>query len=452
MTLDDFLRTLELLIEDRESRDDAPGEGNFGCEDCRNCNHCRFCIGCDSCQDCTYCEESIDCTSCTQSKRCVSCEKVSYCEDCRDCQLSRYLTLCVGCTDCVHCLGCVGLEGAEFYVLNEKRSRKEYFAVLRQVQELMQARMVAGWRPPGIGLASELIDAIAASHDAEIVGAPWLAELCPPAAPPPPSPAPVLLAEHRALHEPVREPDYRSEPSYERPPTYAGRERPGQPESVEARRRELEDDREFARALREPERAWAPERGRQDAYRDPEYPDPEYPDPPRRGREPRWPEPEPEPEPAEDAGYRERERERLDHDDRLRRRARELDVPQAHDQQPTQPFVGRRDTRAAEADSRAHTQARAAPHEDAPAIREREPSSPWADEAEAAAGRLAKRGSLRRAGRPARKPEDEPAPDPTTGTSSGSHRTGSTPARSEGTHTGTGLRLGRKPTRKPGGR
>ncbi|KIG13695.1 epidermal growth factor receptor [Enhygromyxa salina] len=176
MTLDDFLSALENLIEDRESSDDEPGVGNFSCEDCRACNHCRFCIGCDTCEDCTYCEECLDCTSGTQCKRCVGCEKVSYCDDSRDCKESRYLTLCVSCTDCVHCLACVGLTGAEFYVLNEKRTRKEYFALLRQVQELMQTRMEAGWRPPGIGLASEIIDAVTASRDPLLSAAPWLGE------------------------------------------------------------------------------------------------------------------------------------------------------------------------------------------------------------------------------------------------------------------------------------
>jgi hypothetical protein len=174
MTLDDFLRALESLIDDRETSDDSPGEGNFGCEECRACNHCRFCIGCDSCEDCTYCEECIDCTSATQTKRCVSCQKVSYCDDSRECKGSRYLTLCVSCNDCVHCLACVGLEGAEFYVLNEKRTRKEYFAVLRQVQELMAGRMNVGWRPPNIGLASDIVDALVAGRDTELTAAPWL--------------------------------------------------------------------------------------------------------------------------------------------------------------------------------------------------------------------------------------------------------------------------------------
>ncbi|HLT39277.1 MAG TPA: hypothetical protein VK034_23495, partial [Enhygromyxa sp.] len=87
-----------------------------------------------------------------------------------------------------------------------------------------------------------------------------------------------------------------------------------------------------------------------------------------------------------------------------------------------------------------------------PDDRDHEPSSPWLDE-EAQARRRAKRGSLRRAGRPKRKPDAEP---PRESTGSASYRTGNAPGRtgseggrtgSEGTHTGTGLRLGRKPKR-----
>jgi hypothetical protein len=79
------------------------------------------------------------------------------------------------------------------------------------------------------------------------------------------------------------------------------------------------------------------------------------------------------------------------------------------------------------------------PPDDPPLGREREASSPWLDEDQAQARRLAKRGSLRRAGRPAR-PDGEPGRDAT--------GTGSAPERSDGTHTGTGLRLGRKPKRR----
>lgn len=254
MTLDEFLRTFDGLL-DAQVQDDDPGEGNFGCQGCRACYSCRFCVGCDSCEDCTYCEESVDCTSCTQSKRCVACEKVSYCEDCRDCKTSRYLTLCVDCKECTHCLGCVGLEGAEFYVLNQKRSRKEYFALLRQVQELMRVRVDVGWRPPTIGLTAEVRDPVQAGRDVELTTAPWLDELFGEAArlreederPPPEwnEPRPrerdldafaaelevddELTMPPRLREEPVREPMVREAPVREAPvrePPVRPRERP----------------------------------------------------------------------------------------------------------------------------------------------------------------------------------------------------------------------------------
>ncbi len=510
MTLDDFLRTLETLIDDRESNDD-PGEGNFGCEDCRRCNHCRFCVGCDSCEDCTYCEESIDCMSCTQSKRCVGCEKVSYCEDCRDCKISRYLTLCVDCTNCVHCLGCVGLAGAEFYVLNEKRTRKEYFALLRQIQELMQPRMEVGWRPPGIGLASEIDDPLVAGRDVELTAAPWLEDA------PEPEPEP-----HRHVREPWRD-ELAGRDERVREFEF-GRERPGRNlTSLDGRRREPEPERE-----REP--AWIHERAgaRRDVYADDDLepeslrgidearrsgrvevdelgdrrprtdraPAPRYPDEldyedPRRGRAR---------EPAPERESWQREREPWTRGDReLPRDHRELgddreepdyddDAPRTHEQQPTQPFHGARgrarehdepdprragewdDRPAARVtgwdDSRERTVAReervgdrGGDHgrvrdddplldDDAPGEHDREPSSPWIDEeAQAQAQRRANLGSLRRAGRPKRKPDAEP---PREVTGSGSYRTGNAPTRtgSEGTHTGTGLRLGRKPKRR----
>lgn len=480
MTLDDFLSALENLIEDRETNDDEPGVGNFSCEDCRACNHCRFCIGCDTCEDCTYCEECMDSTSCTQCKRCVSSEKVSYCDDSRDCKGSRYLTLCVACTDCVHCLACVGLTGSEFYVLNEKRTRKEYFALLRQVQELMLTRMEAGWRPPGIGLASEIIDAVVANRDPTLSAAPWLVDLREddqhdqrdfstglPGD---------FLADHLADRAPERD-DYRDSFDSARP-------RPGRgyPYDEDRAKPAPEVDR------RPPVQAQA----RRDDYpRDDYAPEPRHAD----DVDPRsdaaisdWAREPPEfgssyVDPGEDdrvqargereRGERERGRARHRHDygeDLGRDLSEDInppDVPRRQEQQPTQPFTrraerappdpvwdspsprGSRDPGAYEPDHDAPAQ-----HE-RPAPRERPVSSPWDDQDAPKHGGNAgrptptpTRGSLRQAGRPKRPPESA-TPREVTGT--GSYRTGSAPERSgsEGTHTGaTGLRLGRKPKRR----
>jgi hypothetical protein len=512
VTLDDFLRAFELLIDDRETREDDPGEGNFNCEDCRACNNCRFCIGCDSCEDCTYCEESIDCTSCTQSKRCVGCEKVSYCGDSRDCKGSRYLTLCVSCTDCVHCLACVGLDGAEFYVLNQKRTRKEYFALLRQVQEIMEDKMHAGWRPPGIGLASEVFDAQVGQRNPELSAAPWLAEIIEGPADPSPEPEP------RYDDEPEPEPRYEPEPEPE--PRIRDRSRedrgyrdyqdraPEPRDPAPAYLGDIDDDLQID--PREPDgrrREPAPRRGRDFDGSASERSPRRYDDRARaRGSDrhgdeaawddaPRGPRERP-PSAGPTSSWRgsaDRPRDDLD---------REFDAPAPRQEQPTQPFQGRgaparrrgdrdpyydephgdgygrgRGRERGREPERPRDRPREAPREpergregrgedspwldrprrdpeaDAPGEREREPSSPWLDDPAASARRRAKRGSLRRAGRPKRKPEGEDAREGTgTGTGSSSYRTGSAPKAGrrdpEGTHTGTGLRLGRKPKRK----
>lgn len=618
MTLDDFLRALESLIDDRETRDDPPGEGNFGCEECRACNHCRFCIGCDSCEDCTYCEECIDCTSATQSKRCVSCQKISYCDDSRDCKGSRYLTLCVSCNDCVHCLACVGLEGAEFYVLNEKRTRKEYFALLRQVQEQMAGRMNAGWRPPNIGLASDIVDALVAGRDGELTAAPWLddgRDAEPAVEPPDPrsgrglddwsvrdeygrpptsrddrggrefgrgelgrgelgrdeygrerprgssdesgsAPRPSDRPDSRRAREPRRTDEPASQygaPSMSSPPLPEPREPLGrdwirEPPEYGSSYAEREDERTRVRAReaqgrtrprtdfgvdlgrelgsdewdrdlgrdvvrgrepprprgdsdwardadrgsdagrgREPERGSDASRGREpergsdagrgrssergsDAGRGRE---PERGSDAGRGREPERAEPSRR-EPQRDFGWdssvqRDRGYEDRDHD--REHEGDQHDVPHQQEQQPTQPFTRQREREpyvdprpaprqiepggrgrddygpAGGRDGYGPVSGRDSDFDDLerrpdepPAAREREPSSPWLDEDQSQARRLAKRGSLRRAGRPARPTDGEPGRDAT--------GSGSAPAHREGTHTGTGLRLGRKPKRR----
>jgi hypothetical protein len=475
MTLDDFLSALENLIEDRETGDDEPGEGNFSCEDCRACNHCRFCIGCDTCEDCTYCDECMDCTSCTQSKRCVSCEKVSYCDDSRDCKGSRYLTLCVACSDCVHCLACVGLSGAEFYVLNERRTRKEYFALLRQVQELMQIRMAAGWRPPGIGLASEVIDAVVANRDPVLSAAPWLVEL------------------QDEDETPDDLPEYREPESGD--PYDSARPRPGRG-LVEHEHDEHERDH----------RPYDP--------RDASRPSPEssarHPDDADRRSDPAisdWAREPPEwgssyyADPGDDDRVRARGPHEPTRNELGRARPRqdygeglgldlsadldEPDAPRRQDQQRTQPFMRRaghapsdelpiwaappsrhlpdyptdhddhhdhhdhHDHAADEdpvlarrearwEDTRERTVARPpsqpgsrdavaeprGPAQDVPAPRAQVPSSPWEDQVDDRNGAAAKRGSLRQAGRPKR--PVQPAP-PREATGTGSFRTGSAP-------------------------
>ncbi|MBC8067539.1 MAG: hypothetical protein IAG13_04325 [Deltaproteobacteria bacterium] len=123
-------------------------EGNFRCVRCIGCNDCRFCVDSRDCSECTYCESCVACTGCTQSRGCRDCERTSHSASSRACDGCSYVTLCVGCEDCVHCFGCVGLSGAEFCILNEKHSRKDYQARIGELRTLLEGRIAEGWLPP----------------------------------------------------------------------------------------------------------------------------------------------------------------------------------------------------------------------------------------------------------------------------------------------------------------
>ena len=126
--------------------------GNFDCVGCEGCRRCRFCAACSDCEDCTYCEECVECVSCTHAVRSVECGDSSHLRDCRGCEDSRYLLLCVECVSCTYCLGCVGLEGEEFHVLNESVTRSQYFKLVKALSIEMEVRTHLGWRPGVIGL------------------------------------------------------------------------------------------------------------------------------------------------------------------------------------------------------------------------------------------------------------------------------------------------------------
>lgn len=157
--LDELMTRLVALAEAQapldEASDDEGEGGNFDCVGCEGCRRCRFCAACRDCEDCTYCEECVECVSCTHAVRSVECDASSHLRDCRGCEDSRYLLLCVECVSCTYCLGCVGLEGQEFHVLNEPVSRSEYFKLVKALGIELEVRTHLGWRPAVIGLEAE---------------------------------------------------------------------------------------------------------------------------------------------------------------------------------------------------------------------------------------------------------------------------------------------------------
>ncbi|TPV92511.1 MAG: hypothetical protein B7733_25450 [Myxococcales bacterium FL481] len=174
MTLDDLLDGLAELVRRQSPPASAgPSRENFQCEECEECHACRFCRRCTSCEECTYCVECWDSLACIQCQRAVGCEQCSYVEDSRDCERSRYLKLCIACSDCVHCFACVGLQGAEFHVLNQPMARREYFALVKRLGRELEQQLESGWRPdPVWGAEAEEAESVAAtrvdqaSHDA----------------------------------------------------------------------------------------------------------------------------------------------------------------------------------------------------------------------------------------------------------------------------------------------
>ena len=153
MTFEELAQRFLALLDDQARALEADDSGeNFRCNGCQTCQSCRFCVGCLRCEDCTHCEDCEDCIGCTQSKRNRACADCSHIEDCRDCDRSRYLVWCVDCEECTHCLACVGLSGAEFCVLNERFSRREYFEMLAELRALLADARERGIPAPGIGL------------------------------------------------------------------------------------------------------------------------------------------------------------------------------------------------------------------------------------------------------------------------------------------------------------
>ncbi len=133
-----------------EATDDDEGSAatNFRCVDCVRCTNCRFCTQCEDCENCNYCDACHGCSGCTQCRACEACAECSHSTHSAHCERCSYVTLCYDCEGCVHCFACVGLEGEEFCVLNEKLSRREYFAKVARLKAELDVLATEGWCPP----------------------------------------------------------------------------------------------------------------------------------------------------------------------------------------------------------------------------------------------------------------------------------------------------------------
>jgi hypothetical protein len=107
--------------------------GSFRSERCTGSMHCMFCKSCRNCYRCTHCEQCEATTRSGHCLRCTGCHDCSHCEDSVACTDSAYLLRCSSCVGCTYCLGCVGLSGKEFHILNRPYTRSEYFALAKQI-------------------------------------------------------------------------------------------------------------------------------------------------------------------------------------------------------------------------------------------------------------------------------------------------------------------------------
>ncbi len=94
------------------------------CEDCYYgswVNDCKNCIDGKNISGCELCYDCVGCTDCYDLK---------YSQDCRNCKNSYFLRDCLG---CMYCFACSNLQDKEYYIFNERKTKKEYEDFMRKI-------------------------------------------------------------------------------------------------------------------------------------------------------------------------------------------------------------------------------------------------------------------------------------------------------------------------------
>jgi len=142
-----FLSEFARLVADHGRA--APNLACITTTDSAACVDCVFCTGCERCYSARYstdCQDSFDITHCSACIRCYAC---TFCQHSRGCVYSNYLIHCVDCIRCDYCFGCVGLEKQYFHILNRKYARKDYFAIVKQLQASITSALEATFSGTG---------------------------------------------------------------------------------------------------------------------------------------------------------------------------------------------------------------------------------------------------------------------------------------------------------------
>ncbi|MEK7547683.1 MAG: zinc-ribbon domain containing protein [Patescibacteria group bacterium] len=113
--------------------------GNQNCDYTNQCGWCKNCyliFEADFNENCYYsnniydskqtmdCLMVIKCELCYECINCENCYGLKYSQNCVNCADSWFLKNCIGCRNC---FGCVNLRNKEYYFLNEKCSKDDYF-------------------------------------------------------------------------------------------------------------------------------------------------------------------------------------------------------------------------------------------------------------------------------------------------------------------------------------
>ena len=94
---------------------------------------------CENCVDCFRVEKSQLCYECIDS---ISCYDSKFLQNCTNCSNSIFLKNCIGCKNC---FGSINLRNKEYYFLNEKYTKENYFEKVKNL-ELKKSSGLTGMR------------------------------------------------------------------------------------------------------------------------------------------------------------------------------------------------------------------------------------------------------------------------------------------------------------------
>ena len=112
---------------------------------------CYYSYSINSCEDVMDCFRAERCELCYECIDCVNCYGSAYLQNCDNCANSYFLKNCIGCKDC---FGCVNLKNKQYYILNEKYSKEEYFERIKSLG-LNTSSGLKGIRPEFVNFSAK---------------------------------------------------------------------------------------------------------------------------------------------------------------------------------------------------------------------------------------------------------------------------------------------------------